>query len=240
MTVTLLNSINPFTANSTIPGDFNHNVPIDYLTAMWAKDGWFGDNLNNSFAGNEYPYIDYNNFYNLTNDYTQFDNSGVTISYNYGNGIYILSSTQQSITQTNLKWVVFKLEDSSNTTDNLTFNTNLTWISDYILFYLEEDVVGSSSAYGLYGGSTSYKTPWLDVQNSNKNASAIRTFTQGQNPTISTVLGTANGCNTKGSNTTTNNQSINRFRATGEIINRYLAFGIKKGNKLSKIELSYS
>ena len=98
---------------------------------------------------------------------------------------------------------------------------------------MEEDDAGAQS-YNVSGqtGQQSY-TPWLDVQNISKNASALTSFLTAQ------PGGTNNGCNaasTSGAGT----GEIQRFRSGAtNFIYQYLAFGLKQGVKLKGLEISY-
>jgi hypothetical protein len=238
LTIQLCESINPFTSGNTIPASFNHDNKITYDTAMWSKDGWCGANIT---LTNDYnPYIDYRQYNLITDisyDYLIFDNSGINQTINYGLNVYSGDSTSQAISFTNLKWVILKLSNSIQNTNYLQFDTNLVWLTDYIVFYLEEDYNSNSGSYSiLENGSTitSYKTDWLDVQNTSINSSAIVNFISGQsqNP-----VGSNNGCNAGDSGE--NLKRINRFRNGNSLINQYLAFGIKPGKKLKTISFSY-
>ena len=241
-TITLMETVNPFTDISKIPIVYNHTTSIDYSTSMWAKDGWFGDNsANNPFDGKEYPYIDFSsNFYNPNSellDYSIYDNSGVNYSYNYGSFTNTFNTGSISITETNLKWVVFKLYRSTKNEQDLNFDTNLTWGTDYILFYLEEDV-GGSNAYSLDVNGTLTSLPytyWVDVQNVRFNTSNIQDFANAQ---TNGTVGENNGANSGSTGTST--KQIKRFRTGDSLINQYLAFGLRKGAKLKTMTFSYS
>ena len=238
LTIQLCESINPFTSGNTIPNLFNHDNKITYETAMWSKDGWCGANIT---LTNDYnPYIDYRQYNLITDisyDYLIFDNSGTQQTVNYGLNVYSGDSTSQTFSFSNLKWVILKLSNDIQNTNDLQFDTNLAWLTEYIVFYLEEDYNRNNSSYSIFeNGSTitSYKTNWLDVQNTSINSSAIINFISGQsqNP-----VGSNNGCNKGDSGE--NLKRINRFRAGNSLINQYLAFGIKPGKKLKTISFLY-
>jgi len=246
-TITLVKSLNPYSVSfaNTIPSVFAGTDIISYETAMWGKDGWFGDSSANiPFESKEYPYIDYNNFYGVNEDYSVYDGSGVTQSIIYNN-VNIFNSGIVNVTENNLKWVIFKIYRQQSGTNKLTWkattevngttypNTLSRWQTDYIVFYMEEDDTGAS-AYNVSGqsGQQSY-TPWLDVQNIDTNASSLTSFLAAQ------PGGTNNGCNaasTAGAGT----GQIQRFRSGAtNFIYQYLAFGLKQGVKLKGIEVSY-
>jgi len=247
-TITLVKSLNPYSVSfaNSIPSDFDGTDLLTYDTAMWANDGWFGDSSANiPFESTEYPYIDFSsNFYGLDEDYSVYDGSGVTQSISYNN-VNIFSSGTVNVTENNLKWVIFKIYRQQSGTNKLKWtattevngtthtNTLLRWQTDYRVFYMEEDDAGAQS-YNVSGqtGQQSY-TPWLDVQNISKNASALTSFLTAQ------PGGTNNGCNaasTSGAGT----GEIQRFRSGAtNFIYQYLAFGLKQGVKLKGIEISY-
>ena len=238
LTIQLCESINPFTSGNTIPNLFNHDNKITYETAMWSKDGWCGANIT---LTNDYnPYIDYREYNLITDilyDYSIFDNAGINQTINYGLNLYSGDSSSQAISFTNLKWVIFKLQNSTQNTNNLQFNTNLSWLTDYIVFYLEQDYNSNNGSYSIFNtGSTitSSKTYWLDVQNTSVNSSAIMNFNTGQSQS---PIGSNNGCNAGDSGE--NIKIINRFRGGNSLINQYIAFGIKPGKKLKTITFSY-
>jgi len=238
LTIQLCESINPFTSGNTIPNIFNHDNKITYETAMWSKDGWCGANM--IFQDDYNPYIDYRQYNLITDvsyDYSNFDNSGTQQTINYGQQVYSGNVNPQTITFNNLKWVIFRLHNSTNNTQNLQFDTNLTWLDDYIVFYLEEDANNTPQAYSIFVDEStikSSKTFWLDAQNISRNASAIMDFITGQSQT---PIGLNNGCNAGESGEST--KRINRFRSGNELINQYIAFGIKPGCKLKEITFSY-
>ena len=247
-TITLVKSLNPYSVSfaNSIPSDFDGTDLLTYDTAMWANDGWFGDSSANiPFESTEYPYIDFSsNFYGLDEDYSVYDGSGVTQFISYNN-VNIFSSGTVNVTENNLKWVIFKIYRQQSGTNKLKWtattevngtthtNTLLRWQTDYRVFYMEEDDAGAQS-YNVSGqtGQQSY-TPWLDVQNISKNASALTSFLTAQ------PGGTNNGCNaasTSGAGT----GEIQRFRSGAtNFIYQYLAFGLKQGVKLKGIEISY-
>jgi len=238
LTIQLCESINPFTSGNTIPNLFNHDNKITYETAMWSKDGWCGADI--TVDENFNPYIDYTQYNLITDvsyDYSIFDNSGTQQTVNYGLNIYSGDSIAQNLSFSNLKWVIFKLHNSTHNTNNLKFNTNLTWLTDYIVFYLEQDINNNPSAYAIVDSDsnvTSSKTFWLDCQNISINASAIMNFITGQSQS---PIGSNNGCNAGDSGDST--KIINRFRTGNQLINQYIAFGIKPGKKLETINFSY-
>ena len=238
LTIQLCESINPFTSGNTIPNLFNHDNKITYETAMWSKDGWCGANI--TLTDDYNPYIDYRQYNfiaDISYDYSIFDNSGTQQTVNYGLNIYSGDSSSRAISFTNLKWVIFKLQNSTQNTNKLQFNTNLSWLTDYIVFYLEQDYnsnIGSYSIFDIDSTITSSKTYWLDVQNTSVNSSAIMNFITGQSQS---PIGSNNGCNVVGPGES--NQLINRFRGGDSLINQYIAFGIKPGKKLKNIIFSY-
>ena len=239
LTIQLCESINPFTSGNTIPNLFNHDNKITYETAMWSKDGWCGANIN---LTNDYnPYIDYTQYNLITDisyDYSIFDNSGTEQTVNYELNIYSGNSIAQNLSFSKLKWVIFKLHNSTNNTNKLKFDTNLIWLTDYIVFYLEEDNNNNSSAYAIFESdsniTTSSKTFWLDSQNISINATAIKDFKTAQSET---PRGSNNGCNAGDTGDST--KIINRFRTGDQLINQYIAFGIKPGKILKTIDFSY-
>ena len=237
LTIELCESINPFTSGNRIPKLFNHVNNITYETAMWSKDGWCGANIT---LTNDYnPYINYTQYNLITDisyDYSIFDNSGINQTVNYGFNVYSGDSDSQVISFTNLKWVIFKLHNSTENTKNLQFDTeDLSWLTDYIVFYLEQDYNSNNNSYSIVDDNnstiTSSKTYWLDVQNTSVNASAIMNFITGQSQT---PFGSNNGCSLG-----ENAKIINRFRAGNYLINQYIAFGIKPKKKLKRISFSY-
>lgn len=238
LTIQLCESINPFTSGNTIPNIFNHDNKITYKTAMWSKDGWCGANI--TVTDDYNPYIDYRQYNLITDisyDYSIFDISGINQTINYGLNVYSGYSSSQAISFTNLKWVIFKLYNSTQNTNKLHFETNLTWLTEYIVFYLEEDYNSNSGSYSIFDNNstiTSSKTYWLDVQNTSVNSSAIMNFITGQSKT---PIGSNNGCNAGDSGD--NIKIINRFRGGNSLINQYIAFGIKPGKKLKTISFSY-
>jgi hypothetical protein len=239
LTIQLCESINPFTSGNTIPNIFDHNNKITYKTAMWSKDGWCGANI--TLPNHYNPYIDYRKYNLITDnsyDYSSFDNSGTNQTINYGINVYSGDSGLQAISFTNLKWVIFKLQNSTENTNNLQFNTNLSWLKDYIVFYLEEDYYNNNDSYTIINDNfltiTSSKTYWLDVQNTSINSGAIMNFITGQSQT---PIGSNNGCNAGGSGY--NIKIINRFRGGNSLINQYIAFGIRPEKKLKTITFSY-
>ena len=247
-TIQLVKSLNPYTVDfsNSIPTAFDGTDLLTYDTAMWAKDGWFGDNSANiPFELTEYPYIDFSsNFYGLNEDYSVYDGSGVTQDISYNN-VNIFNSGIVNVTENNLKWAIFKIYRQQSGTNKLTWkattevngitysNTLSRWETDYRVFYMEEDDTGAL-AYNVSGqtGQQSY-TPWLDVQNIDTNASSLTSFLDAQ------PGGTNNGCNaasTAGAGT----GQIQRFRSGAtNFIYQYLAFGLKQGVKLKGIEISY-
>ena len=238
LTIQLCESINPFTSGNTIPNLFNHDNKITYETAMWSKDGWCGANITNQDDYN--PYIDYREYYLITDvsyDYSIFDNSGTQQIVNYAANIYTGSSSSLNINFNNLKWVIFRLQNSTPNTKNLQFDTNLTWLTEYIVFYLEEDLGSNINSYTIsHNGSIikSSKTYWLDVQNVSVASESIMNFITGQSQTPN---GFNNGCNV--GDPGESKKIINRFRTGVSLINQYIAFGIKPGKKLETITFSY-
>jgi hypothetical protein len=254
-TITLMKSLNPTTVSfaNSIPLPFDGTNLLTYETAMWANDGWFGDSsANNPFISTEYPYIDYNNYYGLSEDYSVYDGSGSTFGISYGNNIYTLSTSQTSLNYTNVKWLVFNVLWTSVTTgQKLNFTVSgskgngssqtLQWPNDYIVFYLEQDF-GGSTAYTVNTGSgspfSSSYTPWLDVQNSSRFGSQRNSFQYAQ--TLGTSSnGLNNGANYFGSGTTGTLTSINRFRVGTAQINQYLAFGLRPGIKFTGLTITF-
>ena len=253
--ITLMKSLDPTTISfaNSIPSDFDGTDLLTYETAMWAKDGWFGDSsASNPFDGKEYPYIDFsNNFYGLNEDYSVYDGSGSTFDISYGNNINTLSTSQTTLSYTNVKWLVFKvLWTSVSAGQKLNFTVSgskgngssqtLQWPNDYILFYLEQNL-GGSPVYIVNtggGGVSSSFTPWLDVQNSSRAGSQRNSFQYAQSFSASSK-GQNNGANFFGSGTSGTLTSINRFRVGPAQINQYLAFGLMPGIKFTGLTITF-
>ena len=255
--ITLMKSLDPTTISFTnsIPSDFDGSNLLTYETAMWAKDGWFGDSsASNPFDGKEYPYIDFSsNFYSLNEDYSVYDGSGSTFDISYGNNINTLSTSQTTLSYTNVKWLVFKvLWTSVSAGQKLNFTVSgskgngssqtLQWPNDYILFYLEQDL-GGSPAYTVNtggGGVSSSYTPWLDVQNSSRAGSQRNSFQYAQGFSASSK-GQNNGANVYGSGSSGSGPftGINRFRVGTAQINQYLAFGLMPGIKFTGLTITF-
>jgi len=215
------------------------NGLIDSQSSIVNEDGFENITLTNDYN----PYIDYTQYNLITDkslyDYSSYENLGTQQTVKYGLNVYSGDSNSQEIIFTNLKWVIFKLYNSTPNNDNLQFNTNLTWLEDYIVFYLEQDYNNNSSSYSIYDSGSekiiaSSKTYWLDAQNIKKIAGSIKDFETGQSEGL---IGSNNGCNTGDSGEST--QVINRFRGSTFPINQYIAFGIKPGKKLQTITFSY-
>lgn len=255
--ITLMKSLDPTTISfaNSIPSDFDGSNLLTYETAMWAKDGWFGDSsASNPFDGKEYPYIDFSsNFYSLNEDYSVYDGSGSTFDISYGNNINTLSTSQTTLSYTNVKWLVFKvLWTSVSAGQQLNFTVSgskgngssqtLQWPNDYILFYLEQDL-GGSPAYTVNtggGGVSSSYTPWLDVQNSSRAGSQRNSFQYAQGFSTSSK-GQNNGANFYGSGSSGSGPftGINRFRVGTAQINQYLAFGLMPGIKFTGLTITF-
>jgi hypothetical protein len=255
--ITLMKSLDPTTISFTnsIPSDFDGSNLLTYETAMWAKDGWFGDSsASNPFDGKEYPYIDFSsNFYSLNEDYSVYDGSGSTFDISYGNNINTLSTSQTTLSYTNVKWLVFKvLWTSVSAGQKLNFTVSgskgtgssqtLQWPNDYIVFYLEQDV-GGSNAFTVNtgsGGFPSSYTPWLDVQNSSRAGSQRNSFQYAQSFSASSK-GQNNGANFFGSGSSGSGPftGINRFRVGTAQINQYLAFGLMPGIKFTGLTITF-
>ena len=250
-----MKSLNPTTVSfaNSIPLPFDGTNLLTYETAMWANDGWFGDSsANNPFISKEYPYIDYNNYYGLSEDYSVYDGSGSSFGIDYGNNIYTLSTSQTSLNYTNVKWLVFNVLWTSVTSNqklnftvsgskgNSSSSQTLQWPNDYIVFYLEQDV-GGSNAYTVNTGSVPFSssyTPWLDVQNSSRSGSQRNSFQYAQSLGTS-IKGSNNGANFFGSGTSGTLTSINRFRVGSPQINQYLAFGLRPGIKFTGLTITF-
>lgn len=230
LSVTLMESVNPFTDISKVPSELNHNNSINYYTAMWAKYGWHGSNISN---GQINPYIDYSGaFYEQIQEYQTYDISGINQVINYGPFVSAYTTDSSSIDLSYSKWIVLKLENSNQNTNNLEFSANLTWIDDYIVFYLEKDSAGSN-AYTLNGNNYPY-TYWMDAQNTKFNASNLQDFNTGQS---NFIIGDNNGVNN--GSIGNSEKIIKRIRTGSALIEQYLAFGIKKGKTLSSFTFNY-
>ena len=178
LSVTLMESVNPFTDISKVPSELDHNNSINYYTAMWAKNGWHGSNISN---GQINPYIDYSGaFYEQTQKYKKYDISGINQVINYGSSV--TATSYSSIDLSYSKWLVLKLENSNQNSNNLVFSTNLTWIDDYIVFYLEKDSL-ASSVYTLNGNNYPYTYCELDAgqkKNKSYNSGNLQDFNTAQ------------------------------------------------------------
>jgi hypothetical protein len=232
-------SINQFTDVSFGIG-FNNTQSINNYTAMWAKDGFYGDSSGGFISNNLNPYIDYNQFYGQSRDYSNLDGSGIDQTIVYGGTTVYYLGGSVTFNYNNLKWFILRLNNQST---GLEANYNmlvdisgLTLGTDYSLFYQEEVItkVSGNEPYGWSVGGLQFFTPWLDAANKNKpTISSLNTFAQGQTNSPSGAL---NGTNL---GTSPASATIKRWRSS-DLIYQYLAIGLKPGKVANSISITYS
>ena len=139
-------SINNFSSFNTV---FSHSDKILDNQLMWAYGGYKSGNYITTSDHN--PYINYNNYYNNSQDYSSYNNSGVLISvsdftYTSSPGSSLIGTLLASDLAGTYKWIVFKAI-RSNASGNInvnvysTSNTGdiLTLGQDYLLYVLEDN-----------------------------------------------------------------------------------------------------
>jgi hypothetical protein len=234
--IELTELVNVFDSSINQPAlsGFDMTNSINYYTSMWAKEGFCGDGSNNFISNSVNPYIDYNQFYGQSEDYSTLDSSGINQIVEYSSLSYY-TGIAKTFDYKNTKWFILKLTNN-NTTGGKTMNfsiTDLTIGEDYVLFYQEEQISKIGTAgYTWNTGGLQYFSPWLDCANkSNPPASALGTFIEGQNATIK---GQYNG----NYNSSKVSYPIIRW-VTNKAVYQYLAIGIQPGKIVKEINISF-
>lgn len=247
---------NPFTcdpSNQPLPPtlrDLSFNEELDFNEAMWANDRWWGALTTGGLGG---PYLEYDaSFANMftsggtgLKDYRQYDPSGDDITYVLSSGVtHNGESLDISGTDTEIKWIMIKLETPANVgnlgvrIDGAHPITSGEIYQNYWLFYMEEDTLGSNVYTWRDAAGTAYipkkrNTPWLDAGNvTSTGTNSLTTFSDAQTYTGSP--GNNNGCLTSNQSAT---NFIKAFNPTAAL-KRYLAIGIKQTKQVRTIELS--
>jgi len=247
-TPTLMELVNVFdisSGQSTLTG-YDHTNSINYNTAMWAKNGFYGAGLSSNVdLSGVQPYIDYNIYSGQgpsNVNYQIYDSSGITQNINYSPTVFY-SNNAAPVTQsyTNLKFIIIRLSNSETSAPKSSYfikcdiedvnNNSMTLGTDYCLFYQEEQQSTLGTAvYQWASGSTQYFSPWLDCANKNL-SNAFNTFQEGQ---AATTKGDRNGNYDAGQST----YHIRRI-AQSQPIYQYLAIGIQNEKTIGKVTISY-
>ena len=115
-TPTLMELVNVFdisSGQSTLTGYDNTNS-INYNTAMWAKNGFYGAGLSSNVdLSGVQPYIDYNIYSGQVQNYQIYDSSGITQDISYSPTVFY-SNNAALVTKsyTNLKFIIIRLSNS--------------------------------------------------------------------------------------------------------------------------------
>jgi hypothetical protein len=245
---TLMEVVNVFdisSGQSTLTGYDNTNS-INYNTAMWAKNGFYGAGLSSNVdLSGVQPYIDYNIYSGQgpsNVNYQIYDSSGITqdISYSptvfYSNNAVLVTSSY-----TNLKFIIIRLSNSETSAPKSSYfikcdiedvsNNQMTLGTDYCLFYQEEQQSTGNAVYQwAFPTPIQYFSPWLDCANKNTSLT-FNTFQQGQ---AATTKGENNGNYDAGQST----YHIRRI-AQSQPIYQYLAIGIQNEKTIGKVTISY-
>ncbi len=241
----LVNVFDISSGQSTLTG-YDHTNSINYNTAMWAKNGFYGAGLSSNVdLSGVQPYIDYNIYSGQgpsNVNYQIYDSSGITQNINYSPTVFY-SNNAALVTQsyTNLKFIIIRLSNSETSAPKSSYfikcdiedvnNNSMTLGTDYCLFYQEEQQSTSGSAvYQWASGSTQYFSHWLDCANKNL-SNAFNTFQEGQ---AATTKGDRNGNYDAGQST----YHIRRI-AQSQPIYQYLAIGIQNEKTIGKVTISY-
>jgi len=247
-TPTLMELVNVFdisSGQSTLTG-YDHTNSINYNTAMWAKNGFYGAGLSSNVdLSGVQPYIDYNIYSGQgpsNVNYQIYDSSGITQNINYSPTVFYLNNAAPILkSYTNLKFIIIRLSNSETSAPKSSYfikcdiedvnNNSMTLGTDYCLFYQEEQQATSGNAvYQWASGSTQYFSPWLDCANKNL-SNAFNTFQEGQ---AATTKGDRNGNYDAGQST----YHIRRI-AQSQPIYQYLAIGIQNEKTIGKVTISY-
>jgi hypothetical protein len=246
---TLMELVNVFdisSGQSTLTG-YDHTNSINYNTAMWAKNGFYGAGLSSNVdLSGVQPYIDYNIYSGQgpsNVNYQIYDSSGITQSISYSPTVfYSNNAVPVTSSYTNLKFIIIRLSNSETSAPKSSYfikcdilgvdNTLLTLGTDYCLFYQEEQQSTSGSAVYQWTSPTpnQYFSPWLDCANRNL-SSTLNTFQQGQ-------AATTNGSNNGNYDSSKSTYHIRRI-AQSQAIYQYLAIGIQNGKTIGKVTISY-
>lgn len=252
----LTDGSNPFTCDhvnqplAPTLRDMSFNEELNFNEAMWGNDRWWGALTTGGMGG---PYLEYDiHFANAfasggtgLKDYRQYDPSGDDITYVLSNGVtHNGISLDISGTDTEIKWVMIKLETPANV-GNLGVRINGAHpitsgeiYNNYWLFYMEEDSLGSNVYTWRDATGTAYipkktNTPWLDAGNvTSTGTNSLTTFSDAQ--TYIGSPGNNNGCLTSNQSAT---NFIKAFNPTAAL-KRYIAIGIKNTLHVRTIELS--
>ncbi len=246
-TPTLMELVNVFdisSGQSTLTG-YDHTNSINYNTAMWAKNGFYGADLSSNIdLSGVQPYIDYNIYSGQgpsNVNYQIYDSSGITQNISYSPTVFYSNNAVLKVeSYTNLKFIIIRLTNNETSTLADYFikcdiedvdNTSLTLGTDYCLFYQEEQKsTGGTPVYQWASTSSQYFSPWLDCANKNTSLT-FNTFQQGQ---AATTKGENNGNYDAGQST----YHIRRI-AQSQPIYQYLAIGIQNEKTIGKVTISY-
>ena len=244
-TPTLMELVNVFdisSGQSTLTGYDNTNS-INYNTAMWAKNGFYGAGLSSNVdLSGVQPYIDYNIYSGQVQNYQIYDSSGITQDISYSPTVFY-SNNAALVTKsyTNLKFIIIRLSNSETSGQSAGYfikcdiedvsNNSMTLGTDYCLFYQEEQQSTSGTAVYQWASTIDqFFSPWLDCANKNL-SNVFNTFQEGQ---AATTKGENNGNYDAG-------QSIYHIRriTQSQPIYQYLAIGIQNGKTIGKVTISY-
>ena len=240
----LVNVFDISSGQSTLTG-YDHTNSINYNTAMWAKNGFYGADLSSNIdLSGVQPYIDYNIYSGQgpsNVNYQIYDSSGITQNISYSPTVFYSNNAVLKVeSYTNLKFIIIRLTNNETSTLADYFikcdiedvdNTSLTLGTDYCLFYQEEQKsTGGTPVYQWASTSSQYFSPWLDCANKNTSLT-FNTFQQGQ---AATTKGENNGNYDAGQST----YHIRRI-AQSQPIYQYLAIGIQNEKTIGKVTISY-
>ena len=204
---TLMEVVNVFDISSgqstpTLTGYDNTNS-INYNTAMWAKNGFYGAGLSSDVdLSGVQPYIDYNIYSGQVPsnvNYQIYDSSGITQDISYSPTVFYSNNAVLKVQlYTNLKFIIIRLSNSETSGQPAGYfikcdiedvnNASMILGTDYCLFYQEEQQSTSGSAVYQWASPTpnQYFSPWLDCANRNLSAT-LNTFQQGQAATTNGI-----------------------------------------------------
>jgi len=245
-TPTLMEVVNVFdisSGQSTLTG-YDHTNSINYNTAMWAKNGFYGAGLSSDVdLSGVQPYIDYNIYSGQGQNYQIYDSSGITQNISYSPTVFYSNNAVLTVkSYTNLKFIIIRLSNSETSAPKSSYfikcdilgvdNTSLTLGTDYCLFYQEEQQSTSGSAVYQWASPTpnQYFSPWLDCANRNL-STTLNTFQEGQ-------AATTNGSNNGNYDSSKTTYHIRRI-AQSQAIYQYLAIGIPTTKTIGKVTISY-
>ena len=222
----------PGSTSTNASGDFDHTEEIDDECMVWSKDGWYGaydSSVSITTTGSTKPWIDYTLFYNsyggsnVMRDYSGKKTTGSgsktwTVPDLSGSGTFSGGCT-------NLKWLMFRVENPSVSGGWTTCKVVITDTAGndmvapaktgagYHLWYMEAMTGGSGAAFewldaagnklpNSTGGTLHFFSTWCSAEApvgaSGATKIQCRTFTEGLS-----VNGASTGCRSPASATNT-------------------------------------